>query len=535
MSDASREQLEAQIELLWAENAVQVQEIERLTRMIAELEARINQSSKNWSRPPSSDSPADQAEATKTRAERRAEAKEQRKDEVARRRGKQPGAAGKNLAVVSCPDVVVEHEATTCASCGEDLAAALVEGIERRQVFDTLEPVLICTEHRAFSKRCSCGMLTKATFPKEATAPTSYGPNVRAAALYLLFGQHLSVERVADAMSTMLGAEVSTGFVASLAKEAAGGLVGFMNVVRARLSAAPLVHVDETSDQVRREKWWFHVVSDVLYTYLFASTTRGKAAPDEAGVLPEYRGVMVHDRLAMYFKYDQADHAICGSHLLHDLAAVGVGWSQGWAIDMAALLAEMNDAAHTARAGGRTSLSKRVLADFLTRYDAIVEAGLLANPAPVGRRARLPRAQVVQLGQRPRDAQGRGHPLRSRSAYTDDQQRSGALVAHGQAAPQDQRLLPKRRRCPSLRHNPLLPLDGTKARRRRTRCPGSTVPRPGVDAAADYLRRSGVAALRRLRCTRLWHTRTRETIRRWSLVPSCHRLGTSRRPGQVGG
>ena len=94
---------------------------------------------------------------------------------------------------------------------------------------------------------------------------------------------------------------------------------------------------------------------------------------------------MVHDRLAMYFKYDQADHAICGSHLLRDLAAVGVGWSQGWAIDMAALLAEMNDAAHTARAGGRTSLSKRVLADFLTRYDAIVEAGLLANPAPVGR------------------------------------------------------------------------------------------------------------------------------------------------------
>ena len=238
MSDASREQLEAQIELLWAENAVQVQEIERLTRMIAELEARINQSSKNSSRPPSSDSPADQAEATKTRAERRAEAKEQRKDEVARVAANNR-ARRKNLAVVSCPDVVVEHEATTCASCGEDLAAALVEGIERRQVFDTLEPVLICTEHRAFSKRCSCGMLTKATFPKEATAPTSYGPNVRAAALYLLFGQHLSVERVADAMSTMLGAEVSTGFVASLAKEAAGGLVGFMNVVRARLSAAP--------------------------------------------------------------------------------------------------------------------------------------------------------------------------------------------------------------------------------------------------------------------------------------------------------
>ena len=337
-------------------------------------------------------------------------------------------------------------------------------------------------------------------------------------------------------MSTMLGAEVSTGFVASLAKEAAGGLVGFMNVVRARLSAAPLVHVDETSDQVRREKWWFHVVSDVLYTYLFASATRGKAAPDEAGVLPEYRGVMVHDRLAMYFKYDQADHAICGSHLLRDLAAVGVGWSQGWAIDMAALLAEMNDAAHAARAGGRTSLSKRVLADFLTRYDAIVEAGLLANPAPVGRQRDYLERKSFNLVSALEMLKVEATRFARESAYTDDQQRSGALVAHGQAAPQDQRLLPKRRRCPSLRHNPLLPLDGTKARRRRTRCPGSTVPRPGVDAAADDPRRSGVAALRRLRCTRSAahpNERDHSPVVPRSLLPPFGHVKTSRSGGGV--
>jgi hypothetical protein len=57
---------------------------------------------------------------------------------------------------------------------------------------------------------------------------------------------------------------------------------------------------------VRTDKWWFHVVSNDLYTYLFASPTRAKSAPDEAGVLGEFAGVMVHDRLAMYFKYDHA-------------------------------------------------------------------------------------------------------------------------------------------------------------------------------------------------------------------------------------
>ena len=69
------------------------------------------------------------------------------------------------------------------------------------------------------------------------------------------------------------------------------------------------------------KKWWLHTATSELYTYLFASPTRGKAAPDEAGVLGQFRGVMVHDRLSMYFNYDKADHAICGSHVLRELAA----------------------------------------------------------------------------------------------------------------------------------------------------------------------------------------------------------------------
>jgi len=385
MSDEDRERLEAEIESLRERTAAQAGEIERLTRMVAELSRRLDKGSKNSSLPPSADSPKHQAEATKTRADRRAEAKAKRRDEVDRNRGKQPGAPGQNLSMRPDPDEIIDHEPTCCVSCGEDLADLPTESIERRQVFDTPDPIIITTEHRSVRKRCSCGKLNAGMFPREATAPTSYGPNVRAAALYLLHGQHLSVERTAEAMSAMLGATVSTGFVASLATEAAGGLTGFVEEIRKRLRHAALVHVDETSDQVRTDKWWFHVASNELYTYLFASPTRGKDAPDEAGVLGAFGGVMVHDRLAMYFKYDQATHAVCGSHLLRDLAAVGVGWDQGWANDMAALLTEMNTAAHDARAKGKAHLSRRVLAGFLSRYDSLTAAGLAANPTPIGR------------------------------------------------------------------------------------------------------------------------------------------------------
>ena len=53
---------------------------------------------------------------------------------------------------------------------------------------------------------------------------------------------------------------------------------------------------------------------------------------------------------------------------------------------MADLLSEMKAAGKAAREKGRTRLSCRVVADFLSRYDRIVEDDLAANPAPVGRR-----------------------------------------------------------------------------------------------------------------------------------------------------
>lgn len=370
---------------LAAENRALRGEIERLTRRIAELERKLGKSSQNSSLPPSSDSPGKAADATKTRTERRAEDKRARKAEV-RRRGKQPGAPGQNLAMSEAPDEIVPHEPECCSSCGDDLSFSADEGFEARQVFDVADPRLVCTEHRGVRRRCSCGAVTTGPFPAEATAPTSYGPNVRAATLYLLHGQHLSVERTAEAISAMLGAQISTGFVASLARQAAGGLVGFMDELASRLRRADVVYVDETSDQVRTDTWWFHVVATELYTYLVASSTRGKAAPDEAGVLSDFSGVMVHDRLAMYFKYDKAAHAVCAAHLLRDLASVGARWDQGWAKDMADLLCEMNDAAHCARAAGKKRIARRSLADFLSRYDALVEQGLAANPAPPHRK-----------------------------------------------------------------------------------------------------------------------------------------------------
>ena len=112
MSDSEREKiLEAEIEQPYAAGVRQLHEVERLTRKISELEQRLNQGSKNSSMPPSSDSPGQRAEATKKRSDRRAEDKARRKGEVERRRGKQPGAPGKNLPMTAVPDIIIHPRA----------------------------------------------------------------------------------------------------------------------------------------------------------------------------------------------------------------------------------------------------------------------------------------------------------------------------------------------------------------------------------------------------------------------------------------
>ncbi len=115
--------------------------------------------------PPSSDSPKHKAEATKTRAALQAEAKAKRRDDVERNWGKEPGALGANLAMRPDPDEIVDHEPTSCGSCGNDLSDTPIEGIERRQVFDTPAPVVSCTEHRAVTRRCTCGAIIELAAP----------------------------------------------------------------------------------------------------------------------------------------------------------------------------------------------------------------------------------------------------------------------------------------------------------------------------------------------------------------------------------
>jgi transposase len=274
-----------------------------------------------------------------------------------------------------------------------------VTGTTRRQVFDLPPVALFCTEHRAERRRCSCGATTTGEFPAEATAPACYGPALRAYVCYLVTRQHIPIARVAELLRDTYGAPVSTGTIISMVREGAAMLEGFLAQVKDLLIGSEVVHADETGLRVQARLRWVHSASSPDLTLYHLDAKRGTAAMAAMGVLEHLRGVLVHDGWVPYRHYDQVTHALCNAHHLRELDAVAENDAQGWAKDMAGLLADTWQIVLAAKAEGRSALTHDDLGRIRGKYRAIIAAGHAANPPPVptGLRGRPKRSKAGNL------------------------------------------------------------------------------------------------------------------------------------------
>jgi transposase len=277
---------------------------------IAELKRQLGASSRNSSKPPSSDGLDKPApKSLRGRSERKP--------------GGQPGREGRTLRQVERPDEVVVHEPGACTGCGGTLTGEdRPAGVLRRQVFDIPKSTVRVVEHRLLARRCVCGTVTQAPAPAGVSAPAQYGPHAAAIAVYLVLGQHLPVARTAALLAELFGTPMSVGTVAAWTSRAAAGLEPFTAAARRALGGAELVHLDETGLRVAGRLHWLHVASSARFTGLFCHRRRGKEAIDAAGVLPGFTGIAVHDAFTSYSRYPTATHALCNAHLLRELIAV---------------------------------------------------------------------------------------------------------------------------------------------------------------------------------------------------------------------
>ena len=350
--------------------AEQARRIAELEALVAELRARLDQNSGNSSKPPSSDGYA-KPPAERNRSLRR---------RSGRKPGGQPGHEGHHLERREDPDGAVLHPVERCECCGRDLSAAPIVESQSRQVFDLPEmPALECVEHWIQKRRCECGHATSSSFPEGVTAPACYGPRIRALGIYLVSYQHLPYERAAETLTDWANAPISVATLQAFVAQGADGLQEFLEEIRSQLAAAEVAHFDETGGRMEGRLGWIHSASTETLTSLVTHRKRGVEAMIDAGVLPTFHAVAVHDGWAPYRNFTEAEHALCGAHHLRELQAAQEQ-GQAWALGMSCLLLDTKDAVDHAKATGRKRLPSTMLAELHASYRAVIELGYEENP-----------------------------------------------------------------------------------------------------------------------------------------------------------
>jgi transposase len=367
--EEENELLKTEITFLKATNA-------QLLERVAQLEAQLALNSHNSSKPPSSDV---FVRPPKNRSLRKASGKKP---------GAQSGHEGYTLSWNETPDQIVDHLPNQCSECHTELAEVEVASWQSHQVLDLpLDLKLTTIEHRAGLKKCPhCHKVNQAPLPQEATYFLQYGPQLRALAVYLSQVQLLPYERTCEVINELFNLKLSQGSLTRMIEECYDHLQEPENVIRAGLVEARVAHNDETGLYVQGQRRWLHVMSCSYLTFYEYHLKRGKAATDEIGLLPLFKGTSVHDAWSPYWGYTECQHALCNAHILRELTFVNEQLAQGWADRLIEHLLSLKEqvANLQSQSEGLSSLSGVQLDQGLSTYRNLLAQGLAANPPPDG-------------------------------------------------------------------------------------------------------------------------------------------------------
>jgi len=293
---------------------------------------------------------------------------------------------------------------TDCAHCGADINDTPPSGHERRTLIDIVFEKVV--QHiDAEIKSCPyCRSQNKGSFPKEMSGPQQYGEGIKAYAMNLLIAQMLSLKRVQQSIQTLIGQVLSEATLLKYVMQLHHALEAWELSVIEQLLQAPSLHADETSMRVNRENYWVHVYAAGDLTLKRLHRKRGLEAIEAIGIIPRYCGVVIHDCWQSYLSYLHCGHALCGSHLLRELAFIIESNGYAWAINMKRALQEA--CAAVAKSETKT-LTEQEYRNLQKRYRNILTRGEKElppiPPKPSGKRGRVAKSDAHNLLERLRN------------------------------------------------------------------------------------------------------------------------------------
>ena len=368
--------------------------IEELRQTVKELTEKLGMNSRNSSKPPSSDG----LEKPSPKSLRKSSGKKV---------GGQDGHRGSRLDAAVEPDEVVLHTPSACHGCPYyDRCLSLACAGETRQVFDAVVTVKVTAHQVAVFDCIEHGGQRTGEFPNDIKAPTQYGVNLQALVAALNTIGAVSVNRTREILGSVFGIPLSTGTVSNMVSRLADSLTDTVELIRRKMAASSVAHVDETGTRVDGKTIWVHTASNSEYTHLTIHEKRGKEGTDAGGVMPTFSGTAIHDCWAPYWKYDDIRHGLCNAHFLRELVGVEENHQvQTWATDLKKLLLEMKDAKEKAIGERKWQLRSEELVNFASRYDEIIKRAYDEFPLPEPepgkkKRGRIKKGKVRSLIER---------------------------------------------------------------------------------------------------------------------------------------
>jgi transposase len=287
----------------------------RLEARVAELEQRLNRSSRNSSLPPSQDPPSAPPRP--------------RMPASGRKPGGQLGHEGRSRRLLPLEQVddVIDHWPERCRGCAhvfseeERVDAAAVQ---RHQVSELPPIAVTVTEHRLHRLRCpTCAAATRAELP--AGVPRSaFGPRLQAAVATLAVRNRVSRRDSVELMDELFGVELSTGSVEAIVERAGDALAAPHAGLREQIRSASAVNIDETGWRTagqRRTLW--AVLSERAAVFRIAPDRHEREAKALLG--EDFPGVACSDRWWAYNYLEPERRQLCWSHLVRDFTAHSEG------------------------------------------------------------------------------------------------------------------------------------------------------------------------------------------------------------------
>ena len=331
----------------------QAAEIERLKEENAALRGMVSKNSSNSSKPPSSDGFKKIANS---------------REPTGRKPGGQQGHGVHKPAFYEKPTKIIEIKAKKCRCGGK---VEYIEGAYKKKQLVDIEIKTNIIEYREYKGICGCcGRAVVNHSPVKDNI--TYGNKLKSLINMLSVEGNISINRLRQILSEVSGSllKLSEGTICKWNKDLSKFLNPSIQKIKEKLLVSPVLHKDETGIHVGKKLNWFHVLSNDKYTLYYADKHRGKDADTEAGVLPAFKGILVHDNLKSLYHFD-CTHAECNAHILRYLKGIIESKDRRWAKDMIEFLLYAKETSECA------ALSPSEILEFHNLYDEILERGRL--------------------------------------------------------------------------------------------------------------------------------------------------------------